>query len=79
MSTVAVRIRNVGLVECVPQLELTLQGEHSAAAVIDKLRRGNPAIHVDPAERSANRIIINPMCLLEAEVGLVAERLAAVL
>ncbi len=79
MSTVAVRIRNEGLVECVPHLELTLQGEHSATAVIDKLRRGNPAIHVDPAERSANRIIINPTCLLEAEVGLVAERLAAVL
>ncbi len=78
-AATAVRIRNEGLVECVPQLELTLQGEHSAAAVIDKLRRDNPSIHVDPAERNANRIIINPMCLHETEVELVAERLAAVL
>jgi D-glucosaminate-6-phosphate ammonia-lyase len=76
---VAIRIRNEGLVECVPQLELTLQGDQSAAAVIDKLRHGKPSIHVDPAERNKNRIIINPTCLLEADVELVAERLAAVL
>jgi D-glucosaminate-6-phosphate ammonia-lyase len=76
---VNVRIRNEGLAECVPQLELTLQGEHFAAAVIDKLRRDNPSIHVDPAERNANRIIVNPMCLRETEVEHVARRLAAFL
>ena len=74
-----IRIINEDNIEEVPQLELGLRGSQSATDVIDKLRHGDPSIHVDPSGRSANRILINPMCLADDQIDVVGRSLAAIL
>ena len=47
----------------VPQLVVTLGRAGAATRVITELLKGQRQIHVDPARRARNQIVINPMCM----------------
>lgn len=78
---VATRLKNYdveicgsGDVAAIPVVRLSLAGtRYSANRVCLHLQSATPSIAVDPAERDANRIIVNPACLRAGEAERVAD------
>jgi hypothetical protein len=63
----------------VPTLALTLASAKAAMALYDKLVSGRPAVHLDPEELAAGRLVLNPMCLADGDQDRLADRLRALL
>lgn len=57
----------------VPCLAVTLGAE--APWAVTRMQNGVPSINVDPSEVDQGRIVINPMCLEDDQVDLLADRL----
>ncbi|HEX5080024.1 MAG TPA: aminotransferase class V-fold PLP-dependent enzyme [Geminicoccaceae bacterium] len=62
-----------------PTLALTLAGADAALALYEELVSGRPVVHLDPEELGSGRLVLNPMCLAEADAPRLAERLRALL
>ena len=74
LKNYAVEILGRGDVAVMPVVRLTLAGtRYSAARLCLRLQSATPSIAVDPAERDAGRIIINPACLRGGEAKRVAD------
>jgi hypothetical protein len=64
----------------VPTLALSLtDGAEAALSLYDALVSGRPAVHLDPQELAAGRLVLNPMCLAEGDEERLAARLRALL
>lgn len=64
----------------VPTLALTLEGgEPAALALYERLLSARPAIHLDPEELGAGRLVMNPMCLADDDLAPLAAGLLAAL
>lgn len=64
----------------VPTLVITCEGKSGTAArVIRNLIAGKPPIHVDPALRDRDKIVINPLCIAPDEAPLIGRALSRVL
>ena len=59
----------------VPTLALSLGEPEAALALYDALVSGRPVVHLDPEEVGSGRLVINPMCLAEADGARLAARL----
>jgi D-glucosaminate-6-phosphate ammonia-lyase len=71
-----IEIENADDKGAVPQLVVTLTKPNaSAPAMIDKLIKGSPSIHVDPSRRNQRQIVVNPLCFEKSQAPLIAERL----
>ena len=74
-----VTLRGAGDMQSVPVLELALGKQYDATKLALKLQRQSPSIHVDPALRHQNVLIVNPMCLTDDHAGVIARSLKHVL
>ena len=63
----------------VPQLVVTLGRAGAATRVITELLKGQRPIHVDPARRARNQIVINPMCMAPEDARIAGTRIGAVI
>ncbi|MEO6607233.1 MAG: DegT/DnrJ/EryC1/StrS family aminotransferase [Aestuariivirga sp.] len=71
-----IEIENADDKGAVPQLVITLTKPNaSAPAMIDKLIKGSPSIHVDPARRDQGKLVVNPLCFEKSQAPLIAKRL----
>ena len=73
-----VEIENADDKGAVPQLVITLiKRNASASAIIAKLIKGNPSIHVDPSRRDLGQLVVNPLCFEKSQAVLIGKRLLA--
>ncbi len=64
----------------VPTLALTLaDGAAAALSLYDALVSGKPAVHLDPQELGAGRLVLNPLCLADGDPARLTERLRSLL
>jgi seryl-tRNA(Sec) selenium transferase len=62
----------------IPTLVIGLHGEKGRAdRIIKRLMAGTPSIHVDPAGRSVNKLVINPACISQDSATIVGMALSA--
>jgi L-seryl-tRNA(Ser) seleniumtransferase len=62
-----------------PTMVLTLASPDAAATLYEQLVSGRPAIHLDPQDLAAGRLVLNPMCLADGDRERLASRLRALL
>ncbi len=75
-SQATLMIEGAGDVGKVPTLVITCHGKAEMAdQIIKKLISGTPSIHTDPALRSQNKIIINPVCIAPKTCGVIGAAL----
>ena len=85
LETIAGRLRDLPVsveirsTAAVPTLALTLASADAALALYDALISGRPAVHLDPEELAASRLVLNPMCLGEGDPPRLAARLRQLL
>ena len=66
------QIRGVDNAGSVPVLEITLPQGTDASQLALGLQRSKPSIHVDPALRHHNILVVNPMCLRPGDIEALA-------
>ena len=62
----------------VPKLALTLL-EGKAMEMCVQLQDGDPSVHVDPSQMESGTLLVNPCCLADDEVELLARRIREVI
>ena len=62
----------------VPKLAITLM-EGKAMKACVQLQDGDPSVHVDPLEVENGTLLVNPFCLADDEVELLARRIREVI
>jgi L-seryl-tRNA(Ser) seleniumtransferase len=77
---IAVSLERADDTGAVPELAVTLTARGAdVRAVIQRLIDGRPSIHVDPARRAANTLVVNPVSLRDEDVPIVAGSLVGAL
>jgi L-seryl-tRNA(Ser) seleniumtransferase len=73
-----IEIENADNKGAVPQLVITLtKPSASAATAIAKLIKGSPSVHVDPARRNLDQLVINPLCFEKTNAPVISKRILA--
>ncbi|MFT3672903.1 DegT/DnrJ/EryC1/StrS family aminotransferase [Aestuariivirga sp.] len=76
----AVSIEGADDTHGIPLLIVQCEGKPDRAArVLKQLIGGKPSIHADPFWRGQNRVVINPVCMAEADASTVGKALRAAL
>ena len=81
VNAISLSLENADDIEQVPLLRVALHAGigPSAAELTTQLQNGSPSVNVDPTLADDGVIIVNPMCLKDQEVEIVADRLRAFL
>lgn len=72
-------IRNAADIGSIPVIDIELDGKRNATTIALELQRGSPSIHLDPALRGRNMLVLNPVCLGDSDIVQLAKGLKAVL